>query len=219
MLKVFVPSTVLLLTFWLYGVNVDVLLELMCLVTAMYSVEYLWSMWTHINCSSLPIYMPAYDPIPDSPPSDKRPRRKEMQIVEYMTKEFSHLSDRMRFNKCIPGGTSRRRPDIFIDMFSYYIIIECDENQHKSYDQDDEKKRLLDLYNDTDYRPLVVLRFNPDSYIVRGPTPLVTKKDTPLLQRCDTLKRTLIRLMDPKNVTHEKVQVHYLYYDLDLTKK
>jgi hypothetical protein len=45
------------------------------------------------------------------------------------------------------------------------IIIEVDENQHKnkSYTEDDEA-RLVDIVNDARGMPVLMIRFNPDSY-------------------------------------------------------
>jgi hypothetical protein len=45
------------------------------------------------------------------------------------------------------------------------LIIEVDENQHKSkeYVEDDED-RLVDIVNDIGDTPVILIRFNPDSY-------------------------------------------------------
>ncbi len=66
-------------------------------------------------------------------------------------------------DKKIEGGCSRRRPDLFIDLGSHCIIIEVDENQHRQYEC--EEKRMIDLYEDSGFRKMVFLRFNPDSYV------------------------------------------------------
>jgi hypothetical protein len=65
-------------------------------------------------------------------------------------------------DKKIEGGCSLRRPDLFIDLGSHCIIIEVDENQHRQYSC--EEKRMIDLYEDTGFRKMVFLRFNPDAY-------------------------------------------------------
>ena len=59
---------------------------------------------------------------------------------------------------------SKKRPDLFNDRFSHTIIVEIDENQHFAYDEICENKRLMELYQDLAHRPMVVIRFNPDSY-------------------------------------------------------
>jgi hypothetical protein len=74
------------------------------------------------------------------------------------------------FDIIIPQGTSLRRPDIFIETDQFSIVIETDENQHKhkfrndNYSADKERARLVDLLQDINYKPLLLVRFNPDAY-------------------------------------------------------
>jgi hypothetical protein len=68
----------------------------------------------------------------------------------------------MVFDKTIDGGCSKKRPDVLIDLLLYSIIIECDEGQHKNYEC--ENKRTMHLFEDLGNRPLILIRFNPDSY-------------------------------------------------------
>jgi len=44
------------------------------------------------------------------------------------------------------------------------VIIEVDENQHIDYDCSCENKRIMELSQDLDHRPIVFIRFNPDEY-------------------------------------------------------
>ena len=64
----------------------------------------------------------------------------------------------------ISRGCSKRRPDGLIEYELFSIIIEIDENSHKSYEDICENKRLMEIYRDLDFKPLRVIRFNPDSY-------------------------------------------------------
>lgn len=66
-------------------------------------------------------------------------------------------------DKKIVDGCSKKRPDIFIDCYTHCIILELDENQHTRYTC--ENKRICALWEDVAYRPIVILRMNPDSYI------------------------------------------------------
>ncbi len=59
---------------------------------------------------------------------------------------------------------STRRPDVFIDMGEYVVVVEIDEDQHVSYDKTCENKRIMQIFADAGRRPLVVVRFNPDDY-------------------------------------------------------
>jgi hypothetical protein len=86
---------------------------------------------------------------------------KEKHMVDYIKEEFKGLD--LKFDKTLLCGCSKRRPDIFIDLFNYTIVIECDENQHKSKEYEEEE-REWDIYDDLAKRPIVFIRFNPDSY-------------------------------------------------------
>ena len=63
------------------------------------------------------------------------------------------------------GGCSKRRPDVYIDKFTHVVIIECDENKHDKYNNSCENMRTMELFQDFGNRPIVFIRFNPDSYI------------------------------------------------------
>ena len=54
---------------------------------------------------------------------------------------------------------------MLLDMGSYIIIIEIDEGAHINYDCSCENKRTMELSQDLGHRPIVFIRFNPDSYI------------------------------------------------------
>lgn len=71
---------------------------------------------------------------------------------------------KIRFDRKIDGGCSRKKPDIFIDCLTHVIIGELDENEHNKYKEICENKRIMELFQDAGNRPVVVLRLNPDSY-------------------------------------------------------
>jgi hypothetical protein len=93
----------------------------------------------------------------------KNLRFKEKKFAEFLDKEFKIYNP--IFDKIIKGGLSKRRPDAFIDLFSHALIVENDEDQHKYYDPEDEEKRDMELSEDYKKAPIVLFRFNPDSYI------------------------------------------------------
>lgn len=64
----------------------------------------------------------------------------------------------------INGGCSNKRPDWFFDMGTHSIILECDENQHRSNTQLCEEKREMEIFQDLGNRPIIFIRFNPDKY-------------------------------------------------------
>jgi len=70
-----------------------------------------------------------------------------------------------QFNRKIEYGCSQYRPDAILDMGSHIILLEHDENQHNSISYSCENLRVMAIMRDCGYRPIVVIRFNPDGYI------------------------------------------------------
>lgn len=93
-------------------------------------------------------------------------KTKEKSVVDFVTRHFSNYT--WVADKKVADGCSRRRPDLLLDMGSHVIIIEIDENQHVNYDSTCELKRMNQLTEDLGFRPIVYIRFNPDSYIKKG---------------------------------------------------
>ena len=89
-------------------------------------------------------------------------KTKEKTVSDFILKEFieySWISD-----KKIEDGCSKRRPDLLLDLGYHIIIIEIDETQHKNYDEICENKRIMEISQDLGHRPIIFIRFNPDSY-------------------------------------------------------
>ena len=161
------------------------------------------------------------DTFPDEPIT-KNLKFKEKKLVDYIDQEFK-IHDPI-YNKIIKGGSSKRRPDAFIDLLTHALIIENDENQHKHYDPLDEYKRDMELYRDYNKKPIVLFRFNPDSYVDKngkkhlscfsydittcGP---MIENEAEWNNRLFTLKKSIEKYM---NIVPEKeITVEQLYYD------
>jgi len=101
---------------------------------------------------------------PDKPAS-RNYKNKERAVIDYVKTNFNlpWVSD-----KVINGGCSRRRPDLLLDLIEQIIIVEVDENQHIDYDCSCENKRIMELSQDLEHRPIVFIRFNPDDYTKDG---------------------------------------------------
>ena len=89
-------------------------------------------------------------------------KTKENCVADIVKKSFPNLS--WISDKIVQDGCSKRRPDLLLDLGSRIIIIEVDENKHTTYDCSCENKRLMELSQDLDHRPIIFIRFNPDAY-------------------------------------------------------
>ena len=68
------------------------------------------------------------------------------------------------WDKRIQDGCSKRRPDLLVDVGSHILIVEVDEQAHSDYNCSCENIRLAEIARDVGYRPIIIIRFNPDSY-------------------------------------------------------
>lgn len=88
-------------------------------------------------------------------------KSKEKTVVDHILLNFPNYS--WIVDRRIDGGCSLRRPDLYLDMGQYVIIIEIDENQHQNYPKICEINRTNNLVEDAS-KGVVLIRFNPDSY-------------------------------------------------------
>jgi len=54
---------------------------------------------------------------------------------------------------------------MLLDLGYHVIIVEVDENQHKKYDCSCSNKRIMELSQDVNHRPIVFIRINTDEYL------------------------------------------------------
>jgi hypothetical protein len=99
-------------------------------------------------------------------PSEKVSRNyktKEFSVVQYVKNKFPNLD--WISDKRIQDGCSKKRPDMMVDLGYKVLIVEIDENQHIKYNSSCENKRIMEISQDVNHRPIVFIRFNPDEYI------------------------------------------------------
>ena len=160
---------------------------------------------------------------PDKPTA-RNYKTKERSVVEFIKAEFPDYE--FNFDKSIQDGCSRRRPDILLDMGDQVIIVEIDENQHQVYDCSCENKRIMEISQDLQHRPLVFIRFNPDEYLdasgkkiqscwkaADGVCSVKLNKETEWKQRLASLKDSLKYWI--ANKTDKTVEIVQLYYDMN----
>ncbi len=145
---------------------------------------------------------------------------REAKVSEFIKESYKDLN--ITYNKIIEGGCSSHRPDIFIDCLTHSVIIEVDENQHKngnSYNPECELRRLNNLFTDLADRPIVFIRFNPDSYINKKNKLIKScfeyTETTGLPKATKTLKTRLKNIIDENlaKVPKENITTIKLYYD------
>jgi hypothetical protein len=98
---------------------------------------------------------------PDKPLS-RNYKTKENIVVKFILNKFSNFT--WITDKIISDGCSSKRPDLLLDLGYQVINIEIDENQHKSYEEICENKRIMMISKDINHRNLILIRFNPDGY-------------------------------------------------------
>ncbi len=149
------------------------------------------------------------------------------RIRNYKTKENAVMAEvqkvypKIVLDSKVTGGCSRRRPDGYIDCLSHVVIIEVDENEHRSYDDTCNNKRMMELYEDFGSRDLVFIRLNPDAYTRDGKRKAgafsVSKTDGTLKSKPKELKKRcadLLEMVDHYilNKPDKAITVEYLYF-------
>jgi len=94
---------------------------------------------------------------PDQP---SRFKTREIKLKDYLVTEYPDKT--IIHDKRVECHLYR--PDFVFDMGSHVIVIELDENQHKTYDTSCDNKRLMSIFQGLGSRPMVMIRFNPDKY-------------------------------------------------------
>ena len=149
-------------------------------------------------------------------------KTKENDVVGRIKTSFPNLN--WVVDKRIKDGCSARRPDLLLDMGSHIIITEVDENKHDDYDCSCENKRLMQLSQDVNHRPIIFIRFNPDAYMNQagilvkscwklnklGVMQINKQKEEEWKERINTLKTTIQYWID--NSTEKMVEIIELYY-------
>jgi len=92
--------------------------------------------------------------------------KKEWAIIRYMRKtvdtKFDYNSSRML------QGCSKKRPDVYFDLDYHCVIVENDEHQHDTYTDDCECARIAEIVSGIGGRPVIIIRFNPDTIRTAG---------------------------------------------------
>ena len=145
---------------------------------------------------------------------------KEKHVADFVKESYPNTT--IIFDKAIQGGCSRKRPDIFIDLFTHSVIIEVDEEQHQDYSC--ENKRMMMLFEDLGSRPVVFLRFNPDKFVDKNGQSVSScfqyhkSSGVPIIKSIKAWKGRLTVLKERidyyiRNVPEKEVNIENLFYD------
>ena len=151
-------------------------------------------------------------------------KTKERAVVEFISENFpmySWIEDHR-----IQDGCSRRRPDLLLDLGYQVLMIEIDEDSHETYDCSCENRRIMEISRDVNHRPIILVRFNPDSYMRHGTKnsscwsidgngmAIVSKrKEAEWKHRLQVLQDQVHYWTIPANQTNKTVEVVQLFYD------
>ena len=163
------------------------------------------------------------NPINANKPAHRNYRTKEKEVALAVTKRFPNAT--WILDKRVQDGCSARRPDILVDLGYQVIIVEVDENKHTDYDSNCEGKRLMSIWEDLNNRPMVIIRFNPDSYQnshgvkvpscwklnKKGVVDIPKDRQENWNERIECLLENIQYWMDNKN--EKEVEIVKLFYD------
>lgn len=105
------------------------------------------------------------------------------------------------------NGCSKKRPDVYFDLDKHCVIVEIDENQHKSYSEVCENSRINEIVNGIGGRSVIMIRYNPDA-IKNGTKKIEIDQKTRLDFLVKIIKEELV-----KDYDEFVVKTIYLYYD------
>jgi len=152
----------------------------------------------------------------------KNYKTKENDVVDRIKQTFPNFD--WVYDKKVEDGCSMKRPDLLLDMGSHIIIVEVDENKHDTYDCSCENKRLMQISQDLQHRPIVFIRFNPDAYtnkdgiVVKscwkmnnlGVVQIMKTKEKEWEERIEKLKKQIQHWIDNQAV--KTVEIIELFY-------
>ena len=131
--------------------------------------------------------------------------KKEWMTVRHIRK---NIDTKFEYNTSkMLQGCSQKRPDIYFELNKHCVIVEIDENQHKTYGDVCECARINEIVNGIGGKSVIIIRFNPD-IIKNNKKEIKINWDIRLAKLIETIKSELSN-------DHEtfKVEIIQLYYD------
>ncbi len=143
---------------------------------------------------------------PDDP-IQPRNKTKELKVRAFLRENYSGFIHDMVLDTNGCDCTHRRRIDFRQLIGNTMLCIECDENQHNSYT--DEEVRYNDVVSAWTGK-WIFIRFNPDNYRINGEL-----KKTPMKTRLEGLKNEIDKQISriEKEENEELLEVVKLYFN------
>jgi hypothetical protein len=150
----------------------------------------------------------------------KREKKFEKLTLSYLDKylqtEILPVDDSITDSMC-----NKKRPDRVYDCGTHFVIVEVDENQHKSYDMKDEigckseMVRMHQIYEALGYMDVIFLRFNPNNFRVAGKLQKVNmqKRLEMLLKWTEYCIGKIPNTDDNEESKESGVKYKYLFYN------
>ena len=139
-----------------------------------------------------------------------RCKTKEIAVRDYINENFKGFQHDKIMTTSHCDCSIKRRIDHRFLINNTLLVVETDENQHKSYDEMDEETRYDDLYMAFSGK-WIYIRFNPDKYVNKSGT----RKNPTIANRLyvlkDEIEKQMKRIENDENT--ELVERIYLYYD------
>lgn len=138
-------------------------------------------------------------------------KSKEAQVRVFLNDMFEDLFIHDRILETATKTTCRRRVDHRTTINNTILCIETDEFQHKSYDKDDEERRINSIFEDAGGKKLIFIRFNPDSFKDNSGIRRTTHMKTRLNKLELEINKQMKRIRNDEN--KDLAETIYLYYD------
>ena len=145
-------------------------------------------------------------------------KKKEGLVLSYLDKniksDINPIDDKIIDTSCV-----KRRPDRVYDCSLYFLVIEVDENQHKSYSngcsfdiKTQELRRMVQIHEalSNGMMPVIFLRFNPDNFRVKGNLQKVNMQ-----KRLEILCKWVNYCLNlkEKDLSTNQIRIKHLFYD------
>ena len=134
----------------------------------------------------------------------QRMHKKEHAVVRHLRRT---IDVPLAYDESPGTGCTRKRPDIRFKLPTHDVIVEVDENQHRGYAESCECARISEIVGAIGGKPLVFIRYNPDTFRFAGKTHQVTAAE-----RIDLLVATIHREI-ARIPTRFEVRLVQLWYD------